>query len=166
MRPSGEVIHVASVQASQWNTPHSADFYLNVDVEWPACHRLWTGQPVGANPALAPCFVRSRLWKAPGATGWDAIQNDVEALAVALVDALEETAEAFWFRHSDLDDVQRRIEAGERLNLGTPQWLVHAALLMHFGRQADALETINRAASRGPRGFDYQRVRTRVSDPA
>jgi hypothetical protein len=79
-----------------------------------------------------------------------------------LVEALEGTAEEFWSRHSDLADVLRRIEAGERFNLGTPQWLVHAALLMHFGRQADALETIERAASRGPRGFDYQQFRDRL----
>lgn len=164
MRPWGEVIHVASVQASQWNTAHSADFYVNVDVEWPACRGPLTGQTV-ANPALAPWFVRSRLRDAHGQTVWDALQADADALAAVVGEALAETAEEFWLSHSDLADVLRRIEAGEELSLGTPQWLVHAALLLRFGRQAHALETIDRAASRGPQGFDYQKVRERF-DPA
>lgn len=163
MRPWGEVVHVASVQASQWNAPDSAGFYLNLDIEWPACRGLWTGQPISANPALAPCFVRSRLRDARGQTGWDAIQNDAHVLAAVLAEALEGTAEEFWVRHSDLADVLRRIEAGERLCLGTPTWVVHAALLMHFGRQPEALETIDLAASRGTRSFDYKKIRDRLS---
>jgi hypothetical protein len=166
MRRWGEVIHVASVQASQWNTPVSADFYLNLDVEWLACRTLWTDQPARSNPALAPWFVRSRLRDAQGRTGWNAMQDDPATLADVLVKALEGMAEEFWLRHSDLSDVLRRIEAGERLSLGSPPWLVHASLLMHFGRKVDAIAIIDRAASRGPRGFDYQRFRDRLSDPA
>jgi hypothetical protein len=94
------------------------------------------------------------------------MQDDPASLADVLVKALEATAGEFWLRHSDLSDVLRRIEAGERLSLGSPPWLVHASLLMHFGRRADAIATIDRAASRGPRGFDYQRFRDRVVDPA
>jgi hypothetical protein len=166
MRPWDDVIHVASVQASQWNTPLSADFYLNLDVEWPACRRLWTGQEANSNPANAPLFVRSRLRDARGETGWNALQDDLPTLADVLVEALERTAEDFWRRHSDLADVLRRIETGERINLGSPPWLVHAALLVHFGRRADALEAVDVAASKGPRGFDYQRFRDRLSDSA
>lgn len=149
------------MQASQGNTPQSADFYVNLGVEWPECRRLWTGLPDSSNPALAPCFTRSRLQTAAGETSWDA-QDSGEALAVLLVDALDVSAERFWLRHSDLTEVLRRIEAGERLTLGTPRWLVHAALLMHFGRGAEAVATIDVAASRGPRAFDFGKVRARI----
>ena len=165
-RAWADVIHLASVQASQWNTPQSAEFYVNIDVEWSACHRLWTGSANSSNPAHAPCFLRSRLQTAGGDQSWNAFQ-DVEVLSGQLLHALDEYAETFWRSHSDLADVLRRIEAGERLTLGTPTWLVQAALLEHFDRRAEALATIDSAASRGrPIGFDYRRIRGRISGRA
>ena len=76
-RAWADVIHAASLQASQWNTPQSAEFYVNIDVEWSACHRLWTGSANNSNPAHVPCFLRSRLQTAGGDQSWNAFQ-DVE----------------------------------------------------------------------------------------
>lgn len=164
-RPSADVIHVASVQASRWNSPQSADFYVNIDVEWPACHALWTGSATGYNPALAPCFARSRLRTPGGAESWNALQEG-ESLSGQIRLALSEHAETFWQHHSNLADVLRRLEAGESVRLGAPTWFVKAALLDHFGRRAEALATIDLAASRGRlTDFDYGGVRARIGDP-
>jgi uncharacterized protein DUF4304 len=162
-RSTQDVVHVASVQASQGNAPDVADFYVNLGVEWQEVRRLWTGMADDEpNPARAPCYINGRLQAIDGAVSWDALVGD--PLGVALTAELETAAEDFWARYSNLADVMTRLDRNERLPLGTPKWVVHAALRRHFGDLSTALEIIDAASSRGPAAFDYGKIRERFLD--
>ena len=153
-RPHGELIDTANVQVSKVNMPSDAVFAVNLGVEWPFWHKIWTGSDVGGNPALAPTFVQTRLHPTDGVDRdywWDA--TDLSAatrLAADVTSALETHAEAFWERYSDFDALLREFEVHRRVPTGTPQPLVHAALLTRAGRPAEAWAVIVDAAQRAP----------------
>lgn len=166
-RSQGDVIHTSNVQASKINMPDNARFAVNLGVEWPQWYKIWTGRQVGANPALAPTFVQTRLHPTAGAGRdywWPANgRSDPDRIASEVVTALGIYAEAFWRRYSNLDAVLSEFEAGKMVPTGTPSKLVHAALLTRAGRAADARRAIAEAARRLPRGAaGFQHVSERL----
>lgn len=170
-RAAGPVIDTAHVQASQWNTPDRASFYVNIAVEWPAIYPIWTGQSSPSNPALAPCFLRTRVHTLAGNQGWDVDPTvDEAALSKELVAALEEQS-GFWEHNHDLAGVLQQLEArerpwqGTRVWVGTSEWLVKCVLLVHFDRADEAEAMIDAAAaaqSTRPDAFDYSVLRARL----
>ncbi len=174
-RPAGHVIDTAHVQASQWNTPDRASFYVNIAVDWPAIYPVWTGQSAPSNPALAPCFLRTRVHTLAGNQGWDVDPTvDEAALSEELVAALEEQS-GFWEQNHDLAGVLQQLEArerpwqGTRVWVGTPEWLVKATLLAYFGRADEAEATIDAAAaaqSRRTHAMDFSVFRARLGQIA
>jgi hypothetical protein len=164
-RTSEQVIHTASIQASKINMPGDVCFAVNLGVEWPYWHRIWTGSLPRPNPALAPTFVQSRL--NPTASGrdywWTVDSNDdPEDIAHEIVSALAAQAEEFWSRHGDLDNVLRQFDAGHRVTTGAPAGLIHAALLVNAGRTVEARDAVRKANKRAPASFDVRTVAKRM----
>jgi hypothetical protein len=145
----------STVQASKVNTPDNAKFVVNLGVEWPYWHRVWTGRALSANPALAPTFVQARLHPSLGwgRDHWWSANPEVDPNEIAdeVVAALQAHADQFWTRYSDLDSVLEEFEGGALVPTGAPKRLVHAALLVRAGRAADAKQVIAEAARRLPR---------------
>jgi hypothetical protein len=151
-RPSGPVVHTANIQASKLNRPESAVFTLNLGVEWLDWHRAWTNAKPLTNPALAPTFVQSRLHpvSGPGQDYWWPATDIGDPLSTAadVVRALEGFAERFWTHYSDLGAVLQEMDSGKRVPTGSPQPLVHAALLRNANRSADARMALRSEAAR------------------
>jgi hypothetical protein len=136
-RTHGELFHTANVQSSKLNMPDHATFAVNLGVEWPFWLTIWTSGNVGGNPALAPTFIQARLHPTH-AVGrdywWDATHFSAATLSTEVTLALEAHAETFWRHYSDLDAVLRDFDFRRRVPTGTPNRLVHAALLARAGR--------------------------------
>jgi hypothetical protein len=145
----------SAVQASKVNALDKAIFVVNLGVEWPYWHHVWTGRELAANPALAPAFVQARLHPSLGwgQDHWWSVNPDVDPSEIAdeVVAALQAHADRFWKRYSDLDSVLEEFEVGTLVPTGTPKRLVHAALLARAGRADDAKQVIAEAARRRPR---------------
>jgi hypothetical protein len=166
-RQQDDLFLTSTVQASKVNTPDKAKFVVNLGVEWPYWHHVWTGRELAANPALAPAFVQARLHPSVGwgQDHWWTANPEVDPKEIAdeVVAALQAHADRFWKRYSDLDSVLEEFEVGTLVPTGTPKRLVHAALLARAGRAADAKQAIAEAARRLPRfAADFSRVSERL----
>jgi len=60
-RARGEFTQVVNIQASQWNSPDSASFTVNLNVVLPFLHEIWTGRPLPKNPASAAPICSQRI---------------------------------------------------------------------------------------------------------
>lgn len=163
----GGLVQTANVQASKVNMPDDASFAVNLGVEWPQWHEVWTSQELRANPSLAPTFIQSRLHpnQGPGRDHWwpANTETDPDRIAAEVVGALQAYAHEFWRRYSDLDAVLCELDAGTLVPTGTPRSLVHAALLVRAGRSAEAKKVVAEATRRFPKGSSgFQRVSQRL----
>ena len=166
-RQHGDLVQTSNLQASKINMPNVATFAVNLGVEWPYWHNVWTGRGLVANPALAPTFIQTRLHPNQGAGRdhwWPAHPDtDPDRIAAEVMGALQAYAETFWTRYSNLEGILREFEANALVPTGAPRRLVHAALLVRAGRTSDAKDVIMEAARRFPRGLSgFQRVSERL----
>jgi uncharacterized protein DUF4304 len=121
-RVEAEVFHTANLQASKLNASAAATFAVNLGVEWPLWHGIWTSQAVGSNPALAPTFVQTRLHPTDGVGRdywWET--NDLGAAkqpTSEVTTPLEAHADEFWRHYGDLAAVPGDFEARVRV----PNW--------------------------------------------
>ncbi len=165
-RIDGTVIHTANLQAATHNSNQAVRFAVNLGVEWPHWHRIWTdGKPL-KNPALAPTYVQTRLHPntGPGQDYWWAATDASRACDKVheIVTALEAFAESFWAHYGDLSATLQDIESGKRVPTGAPRTLVHVALLQNANRSSEARLVLMDAVKRAPSQKLVQAVAERL----
>lgn len=141
-RGYGELIHTAYFQTTWLNTPEDGTFAINLGVEWPKLHEIWTGTPEIKNPAIATCFIRARLHPEVGwgqDYWWRAVPvSEAATVSNMIVTTLDKYAESFWSTYSNLEYILHQLEGKELVACGIPKHVVLASLLVHFGRKSEA----------------------------
>jgi hypothetical protein len=154
-REHAQFVHTLYFQASRLNEPGAAVFAVNVGIEWPSLYTLWTGAEYSFD-AAGCTFLTARIHPENGVGQdfwWPATDpSPAQSSAERIVAVLEAHALPFWERYSDARSALDLLEHFSAF-AGIPVWLLRAALLRELGEVDQAMDALQVARRKSPKGF-------------